>query len=91
MDTYVNNSVIYFEALGRALQAIPLSKLGVGFESMQGDLTLSYPALQARLADMVLLGGPEIDIWMTPLPSDWWPALAAYAAGSGPAAAERLN
>lgn len=79
MSTYTNSTAFYYVGLGAALTTVPLNKLGIGFECA---LTLSHRALKSRIDDMLVSGVQEIDVWVTPIPNNWWSELERYASAN---------
>jgi hypothetical protein len=89
METYVGNQTEFTKFLEEAVVAFPLDRLGVGLETINDDVPGNPPftteEIQYRFDLIQKYSVIEIDIWDTPVPSNWWPFLEAFRTAAGSA------
>jgi len=73
MDTYASNFTTWTARFNKAVQAFPLTRLGIGLESRRPEGgEWSAQDLQQRFDMIKNAGIKEIDIWMIPIGEPLW-------------------
>jgi len=75
MDTYVKDDAEFLTELNRAVQDIGIAKLGVGLEC---DVNLTDSQVAYRFQAIQSVGALEIDIWQSPIASNFWSYLKEF-------------
>jgi hypothetical protein len=77
MSTYTNNDTSWARQLQKALDNIPLTKLGIGLQDDQ-DINMTSSQITQRLRSLDKAGVTEVDIWKMPLADDLIEGLKAW-------------
>jgi hypothetical protein len=77
MSTYTNNDTSWKRQLQKALDDIPLAKLGIGLQDDQ-DINMTSTQITQRLQSLEKAGVTEVDIWKMPLADDLLEGLRAW-------------
>jgi len=80
MSTYTGNFTIFTEKLEEAMIIFGPKQLGVGLESINPDTNEPYSnqELEERFNIIISGGALEIDIWDTPIPSNFFPFIDQF-------------
>jgi hypothetical protein len=66
----------------------PLDRLGIGLETIDDDETGGPPfttqEMEYRFSLISKYNIQEVDIWDTPVPSNWWPFLQTFRGATTP-------
>jgi len=85
MSTYAGRFETFYTNLNNAISKIPLSKLGIGLETLNPNTGETSPfteeEIEARLRSIIKSNVNRIAIWRTPLPDYWWPLLEDFKNG----------
>lgn len=80
MATYTGNLTLWQRAFFRAVDEIPLNKLGIGLqtENPSTKKPLTNEELKFRFDHIMQYGVEEVDIWRSPIPENWFPFLKRF-------------
>lgn len=80
MATYTGNMELWKKALEKAVNDIPLNKLGIGLQTINPNTgkPLTNEELRFRFDWIHHYKIQEIDIWKSPLADNWIPFLKNY-------------
>eukprot|EP01114_Cavostelium_apophysatum_P019246 TRINITY_DN6148_c0_g1_i1.p1 TRINITY_DN6148_c0_g1~~TRINITY_DN6148_c0_g1_i1.p1 ORF type:complete len:269 (+),score=34.23 TRINITY_DN6148_c0_g1_i1:96-902(+) len=79
MDTYASAFSDFQNLLQEAVASVPLQKLGIGIITSHSDGTnFTTQEMQERFDLINHYNIQEVDIWMTPIPDNFWSFLEAF-------------
>jgi hypothetical protein len=80
MSTYAGSSEAFLKALAYGVETIGPKKLGVGVETVNPNTGKPYTEdeLKLRFDAIEKNGVDEIDIWVAPVPENWWSFLENF-------------
>ena len=80
MSTYTGNFTTWQKMFPKATSEIPLDKLGVGLQTLNTDTKKPYTnqELQERFKIISQHAIQELDVWVMPIPDNWWSFLDTF-------------